>query len=164
METKTASSRMQSLVILYDMHTDYFTRALDGISDEDAHNRLNTRANHVAWLTGSLVQERFEMAKLFGIQQEPAANELFKDHQGIKDEVNYPSLEAFRNDWKKISPLLREAFISATDEKLNEMIEMPGMKFSLFEYVTFLIYREANCIGQIALWRRLMDYPGLKYD
>ena len=164
METKTASTRMQSLVILFDMHTDYFTRALDGISDKDAHNRLATKANHVAWLTGSLVQERFEMAKLLGIQEIPASNDLFKDHQGIQDNVTYPSLETFKSDWKKISPLLRAAFINATDERLNEMIEMPGMKFSLFEYVTFLIYREANCIGQIALWRRLMDYPGLKYD
>lgn len=164
METKTASSRMQSLVILYDMHTDYFIRALDGISDKDAQNRLDTKANHVAWLTGSLVQERFEMAKLLGVQQSPAANELFKDHQGIQNNVTYPSLKTFTNDWKKISPLLRDAFINVTDERLNEMIEMPGMKFSLFEYVTFLIYREANCIGQIALWRRLMNYPGLKYD
>ncbi|MNL47555.1 hypothetical protein D3C87_1703490 [compost metagenome] len=104
------------------------------------------------------------MAKLLGVQQEPAANELFKDHKGIQDDVTYPSLEVFKNDWKKISPLLREAFIKVTDERLNAMVEMPGMTFSVFEYVTFLIYREANCIGQIALWRRLMGYDGLKYD
>lgn len=164
METKTVSSRMQSLVILYDMHTDYFIKALDGISDQDAHNRLNTKANHVAWLTGSLIQERHEMAKLLGVQQEPAANELFKDHKGIQDDVTYPSLEVFKNDWKKISPLLREAFVNVTDERLDAMVEMPGMRFSVFEYVTFLIYREANCIGQIALWRRLMGYDALKYD
>ena len=75
METKTVSSKMHSLVILYDMHTDFFIRALDGISDEDAHSRLNTKANHVAWLTGSLVQQRYEMAKSFGINQQQSADE-----------------------------------------------------------------------------------------
>ncbi|MDB5199943.1 MAG: hypothetical protein JWO92_1906 [Chitinophagaceae bacterium] len=57
METKTISNRMFSLVVLYDMHTKYLLNALDGISDQDAHNRLNTKANHVAWLTGSFIQE-----------------------------------------------------------------------------------------------------------
>lgn len=164
METKTVSSKMHSLVILYDMHTDFFIRALDGISDEDAHSRLNTKANHVAWLTGSLVQERYEMAKDFGIKQQPTADELFKDHKGIQDGLNYPSLEVFKKDWKSISPLLRDALVNATEEKLSTMVEMPGMKYSLYEFINFLIYREANCIGQIALWRRLLGYEALKYE
>lgn len=52
METKTVSSRMFSLVVLYDMHTKFLHSALDGILDKDATNRINTKANHVAWLTG----------------------------------------------------------------------------------------------------------------
>ena len=164
METKTVSSKMHSLVILYDMHTDFFIRALDGISDEDAQSRLNTKANHVAWLTGSLVQQRYEMAKSFGINQQQSADELFKDHKGIQDGVKYPALELFKKDWTNISPLLREALVNATEEKLASMVEMPGMKYSLYEFLNFLIYREANCIGQIALWRRLLGYEALKYE
>jgi hypothetical protein len=34
---------------------------------------------------------------------------------------------------------------------------------SLYELITFSIYREANIIGQIALWRRLLGYPGMRY-
>lgn len=164
METKTVSSKMHSLVILYDMHTDFFIRALDGISDEDAHSRLNTKANHVAWLTGSLVQQRYEMAKSFGINQQQSADELFRDYKGIQDGVKYPALEIFKKDWTNISPLLREALVNATEEKLASMVEMPGMKYSLYEFLNFLIYREANCIGQIALWRRLLGYEALKYE
>jgi hypothetical protein len=168
MEIKTVSSRLTSLVVLYDMQTDFFSFVLEGISDSDAHNRLNTKANHIAWLTGSLVQQRYEMAKYF--KADPAtykdtatAHELFSDNKGIQGNVTYPSLEAYRNDWKLITPVLRDVLMTATDSQLDEDINMPGMKMSLYDLTAFMIYREANCIGQIALWRRLLGYPAMRY-
>ncbi|MDB5224002.1 MAG: hypothetical protein JWN83_2669 [Chitinophagaceae bacterium] len=168
METKTISNRMLSLVVLYDMHTKYLLNALDGISDQDAHNRLNTKANHVAWLTGSFVQERFEGVKKFGSESQrdlkQEADELFKDHKGIQDNINYPPLANFKKDLDKISPLLREALVNVNDEKLDEQFEMmPGMKMTYYELITFMTYREASIIGQIALLRRLLGYEGMKY-
>src|SRR5690349_7953275 len=100
--------RMFSLVVLYDMHTTYFRNALDGFSDEDAHKRLDTKANHVAWLAGSLVQQRYEIANQLGAEGQQRANDHFKDNQGIRDGVTYPALEQFREDWNTISPKLRE--------------------------------------------------------
>lgn len=163
METSTASHRTYALVILYDMHTTYFINALAGIRPEDAVNRLQTKANHMAWLAGSLVQERFELAKLFGAELQSAAHELFKDHKGIQDEATYPSLASYEEDWKKISPVLRTYLLNASDEVLDKILEFPGMSFSMYEMVTFDIYREANCIGQLALWRRLLGYEAIKY-
>ena len=132
METKTVSNRMFSLVVLYDMHTKFLLSALDGISDKDAHDRLNTKANHVAWLTGSFINERFEGARKFvgdskqDIKQE--TGELFKDHKGVQDNATYPSLADYKKDLEKISPILRNALINITDEKLDEKFEMmPGM-------------------------------------
>jgi hypothetical protein len=164
MQTKTASTRMQAIIDLYDMQTKYFNSVLDGIKDEDAHNRLNTKANHVAWLSGSLTEQRYELANYFGVSGNQAAQELFKNNQGIKDDVKYPSLNSFKNDWEKISPLLRKALVNVTDEKLDEQFEMmPDMKMTYYELISFISYREANCIGQIALWRRLLGYEAMKY-
>jgi len=165
MDTKTVSNRMFSLVVLYDMHTTFLANAIDGIADKDAHNRLNTKANHVAWLTGSFVQERFELAKIFGINEKQSADELFKDHNGIQDHVTYPLLADFKKDIDKITFPLREALVKVSDEKLDEKFKMmPGMKMTYYELTTFMTYREANIIGQIALWRRLLGYEALKYD
>jgi len=164
---KVADSRMESLVALYDMHTEYFKRAIVDITDDAAQSRLDTKANHVAWLTGSLVQERYEMAKIYGVDRQQSAHELFDNHKGIQDGVRYPALADFQKDWEIISPVLRQIMIEVSSEKLDSILEfpeMPDMKFSHFEFFTFMIYREANCIGQIALWRRLLNYPGLKYD
>src|SRR5690606_27278349 len=123
-----------------------------------------TKANHIAWLTGSLVQQRFEMANLLGIDQKQAAHELFDNTQGIKDNIVYPALDQFKKDWDRITPELRNAFMYVTDQKLDSEFDMmPEMKMKIYDLVTFITYREANCIGQIALWRRLLGYDPMKY-
>lgn len=164
MQTQPASNRLYSFLVLYDMHTKFFHSVLDGIRDEDRHNRLNTKANHIAWLAGSLVEQRFEMANMLGVPDKQGAHELFKENKGIQDGVDYPTLDQYKKDWDSISPKLRAAFEKVTDEKLDEKFEMmPGYKMSHYELVSFVIYREANHIGQLALWRRLLGYEGMKY-
>lgn len=156
-------SRMYALLYLYDMHTAYLGNVLEGISDQDAHQRLNTKANHIAWLTGSLVHERFELAGTFGKKQEEQAAALFMDHKGIQDNVQYPGLSVFKKDWEKISPVLRKQLENLSEEELDKPFDMPGPPMTCFDLVAFMMYREANCIGQIALWRRLLGYPPMRY-
>lgn len=164
METKTASSRMYSLLVLYDMHTSFFYKVIDGISTADAQNRMSTKANHIAWLTGSLIQERYELANELGKEGRQTAHELFNHHKGIQDDITYPPLEEFKKDWTNITPILRQALINVTDEKLDSEFTMHEMTMPFFDMLTFIIYREANCIGQIALWRRLLGYEAMKYN
>ncbi|MGV8878146.1 MAG: DinB family protein [Sphingobacteriaceae bacterium] len=163
MEIQTVSSKMYALLFLYDMHSEFFSKVIDGITNEDAHKRLNTKANHVAWLTGSLVQERYELAGEMGYGMQAGTNELFKDHKGLQEEIAYPSLSEFNQDWEKITPVLRDLFMNVTDERLSQPFVMPGAEMPFYDLVAFTIYREANCIGQIALWRRLLGYEAMKY-
>jgi len=41
---------------------------------------------------------------------------------------------------------------------------MPGETMNFYDLISFLTYREANCIGQIALWRRILGYEAMKYQ
>lgn len=164
MGTTTVSTRMIGLLAMFDLQTPFLNSALDGLTDKEAHDRLGTKANHIAWLAGTLVQQRYDLAGLYGgSEDKQAAHDLFKDNQGIKDDVTYPSLESFKKDWAHISPIARAALVKVTDEKLDSVFEMPGMSFPHFDMITFTLYREANCIGQIALYRRLLGHPGMKY-
>ena len=162
---KVKDSRMYSLVVLYDMHTKYFWSVLDRITENDAQSRLNTKANHIAWLAGSLVHERYELANGFAkadIKQ--TSDEFFKDHKGIQDNIKYPFLDEYRKDWETITPILRKALLEVSTQKLDTSFDMmPGVPMTYFDLITFMIYREANCIGQIALWRRLLGYEAMKY-
>lgn len=164
METVSVKdNRVYGLVVLYDMHTTFFSKVLDGIHDKDTHNRLNTKANHIAWLTGSLVEQRFELARTLGVDQRQTADELFKEHKGIQDNVTYPSLEEYKKDWEKITPVLRELLVNREPHDLEKIIDMGEFKMTTYELVSFVIYREANIIGQIALWRRLLGYAAMSY-
>lgn len=164
METKTVSTRTQGFLTLFDMQTNFFARAVEGISEEDSHNRLNTPANHIAWLTGSLIQQRYLMTSETNPGLKQTGDELFKDHKGIQDGVKYPTIAKYLQDWEKISPIARQALVAISDEKLDSEIDMGFMKMTYYEMISFTIYREASIIGQLALWRRLLGYPALKYD
>ena len=158
------SSKMYALLVLYDMHTTFFKNVLEGISDRDTHNRLNTKANHISWLTGSLVEQRYYLANELGIDRKQQSFAFFENNKGIVDDAVYPSLDIFREDWDNISPILRNALAEATEDQLNKEIDMgPGQKMTFYDMIAFSIYREANIIGQIALWRRLLNYPAMKY-
>ncbi|MCZ4244275.1 DinB family protein [Pedobacter punctiformis] len=163
MKNKPISDRLYSIIVLYEMHTDFLISALDGIGDEDAQKRLDTQANHIAWITGSIVAGRYELAKSFGINLTSFTGALFAEHKGIEDGVIYPSLDDFKKDWAAISPVLQTALTEATNEKIDEPFVMPGMEMKLFDMIAFNTYREANCIGQIALWRRLLGYKAMNY-
>lgn len=164
MEMTTVSVRMQGLLSLFDLHTAFFEKAIIGVSEEDMYNRLNTEANHMAWLTGSLVGQRFWMTAETNPGLKQTGYDLFSDHKGIQEGAKYPTKEEYLKDWEMISPIAREAVVNIDDEKLDSEIDMGFMKMTYYEMISFTIYREASIIGQLALWRRLLGYPGLKYD
>lgn len=162
--TEVKDSRVTALTAMFDMQTDFFYSVLDGISAADMLNRLDTKANHIAWLAGSLIAQRYELAsRLTGTEYHYTGEDLFKDNQGIKDTAAYPTAEQYKEDWKRIAPVLHEGLATASAEKLDSLIEFPEMTFSFFELIYFSAYREANHIGQMALWRRLLGYDPMKY-
>src|SRR5882762_4664466 len=101
METTIAKkTSTDALISLYDFHTKLFHNVLVNISDNDANNRLDTKANHIAWIAGSLVQGRYALANILGINKTQTSNELFENFKGIQENVTYPPLEEFRTDWE----------------------------------------------------------------
>jgi hypothetical protein len=163
----TASKRsLDTLIVLYDLHTRLFQNVIDGISDVDAQNRLNTKANHIAWLTGSLVHERFELANAAGVDAQQSGDEFFMDQIGIQDDLIYPSMTVYKKDWNYITPVLKKALLYLSEEELAGPgpYGVPGDGLSFFDAITFIIDRESYCIGQIGLYRRLLGYEAMKYE
>jgi hypothetical protein len=166
MKTKATKETMETFIEIFDYHTKMFLNALDGISDEDAQNRLGTKANHIAWIAGSLVYQRQYIANTVGIDVKQTSEKLFENNKGIQDNVTYPSLQEFKDDWNKISPLLKDALTKMSEEELNgpDPYKMPGGNFTFFDTaVVFSIDRESYCLGQIGLYRRLLGYEAMKY-
>lgn len=92
------------------------------------------------------------------------ADALFKDNKGIQDDVTYPLLEVYKKNFEKIIPVLGNALAEATEGQLDKKIDMgEEQNITFYDFPGFFIYQEANIIGQLALWRRLLDYPSMKY-
>lgn len=165
MET-SEQPKMQILINIYDWHTKLFKNVINGINDKDAQNRLSTKANHIAWIAGSIVNGRYELGKFFGLEMQQTSHELFKDNKGISEGVKYPPLDEFRSDWVKISQPVKDALANAGEEKLNgpDPFNMPGGPYTFFDTIVACIDRESYCIGQIGLWRRLLGYEAMKYE
>jgi hypothetical protein len=161
---QTTSTRTQGLLTLFDYQTGFFAKALAGMSEDDMHNRLQTEANHPAWLAGSLVHQRFQMASEMKHDLKQTRADLFEGHKGLQEGERYPTIEEYINDWNKITPIAREALVSIDDKKLDSIMDMGEWKMPYYEMISFTIYREASIIGQLALWRRLLGYPAMKYD
>ncbi len=167
MKTKTAKKNQMEVIIgLYDWHTKLFGNVIAGVSDKDANNRLGTKANHVAWLTGSLVYERYQLAKFAGKELQQTSHELFEGHKGIQDNVTYPSFAELKKDWETVSPVLKTALENLSEEQLQspDPYGMPGENLIFFDSISGCIDRESYCIGQIGLYRRLLGYDAMKYN
>jgi hypothetical protein len=167
MDTKAKSTIIAPLLFLYDLHTELFPNVITGITADDAHKRLDSKANHVAWIAGSLVQQRVDLVNDFGGKAERNAGDLFSNFQGIKDDLRYPELETYNKDWQIVSKDLRDILTETTDVKLDSIYkipDMPEMDMPYFDMVGYSIHRESYLIGQIGLWRRLLGYPAMKYQ
>jgi len=167
METITSKrTSTEALITLYDLHTKLFGNVLADISDKDAQNRLGTKANHIAWIAGSLVYSRYGLANIFGVDMKQNSEKLFEDFKGIQDNITYPPLAEFKKDWESVTPVLKNALVNLGEDQLNgpDPFNMPGGDFTLFDSLTFSIDRESYCIGQIGLYRRLLGYEAMKYS
>ncbi len=134
------STPIDTLILLYDLHTKLFLNVIEDISHKDAQNRLHIKANHIAWLAGSLVHERYELANAAGINLKQTTYDLFHCHRGIEDKIIYPSLTEFKSDWEIITPVLRNALLQLSDKQLQsaEAYGIPGDELSLFDAITLL--------------------------
>jgi hypothetical protein len=163
-EAKKASTAV--LISLYDFHTKLFYNVLVDISDKDANNRLGTRANHIAWIAGSLVNTRYALANALGIGMKQSSGKLFENNKGIQDSVTYPGLAEFKKDWENISTVLKDALVNISEDQLNgpDPFDMPGGDYTFLDTLIMCTDRESYCIGQIGLYRRLLGYEAMKYD
>lgn len=162
------SKKLEIIIPAYRMHTQSFNNALDGISEGDALVRIENVTNHIVWMVGNLVNCRYWLANILGIENKDPNEAFFKDAKALDTSLKYPTLEDLKKQWHEISPLLYQKLVTVTDEELNEPFEF-GMNVSFItenklNMVGMCIGREDYLFGQIGLMRRLLGHKGMSYD
>ena len=162
------SQKLEIIIPAYRMHTQSFTNALDGISEEAARQRIADKTNHVVWMTGNLVNCRYWTGNLLGIEEKDPYEELFKDARALEENLDYPSLEELTQNFHEISPKAYHKLLEASDEKLEDALSlgmgMPFVEENVLNMIGMCIGRTDYLLGQIGLMRKLLGLKGMAYN
>ncbi|MEN5307284.1 DinB family protein [Chryseobacterium cucumeris] len=159
---------MELVIPAYRMHSQSFMNVLDGISEEDALKRIENKTNHIVWMAGNFVNMRYGLGSVLGLQGEDPYNDLFFQGKALDENFKYPTLAELKENFHTISSKVFQKLHEVTDEELDEIFEIgmniPFIKETKLNFVGMCIGREDYLCGQIGLMRRILDYPGMKYD
>lgn len=162
------SPQLAMIIPAYRMHTQSFLNVLDGISEEDALTRIEGRTNHMVWMAGNFVNMRYGLARALGSNETDPYDELFFQAKALDENYTYPTLKELKASFHKISPVAYSALLAVTDTRLAEEFPLQmNVSFfpeTLLNFVGMCIGREDYLCGQMGLMRRILNYPGMKYE
>lgn len=164
----TKIKKIELVIPAYRMHSQSFLNVLDGISEEDALKRVENKTNHIVWMAGNFINMRYGLGAVLGLPVQDPYNDLFFQGKALDESFNYPSLADLKKNFHEISSRVYQKLFETTDEELDEIFEIgmniPFIKETKLNFVGMCIGREDYLCGQIGLMRRILDYPGMKYD
>lgn len=162
------SKKIEIIIPAYRMHTQSFVNVLDGISEEDALKRIENKTNHIVWMAGNFVNMRYGLGAVLGLIEQDPYNELFFQGKALDESYKYPTLADLKKNFHDISVKVYQKLLEVTDEELDEIFEIgmniPFIKETKLNFIGMCIGREDYLSGQIGLMRRILGYPGMKYD
>lgn len=162
------SKKMELVIPAYRMHSQSFMNVLEGISEEDALKRIENKTNHIVWMAGNFVNMRYGLGWVLGLQEQDPNNDLFFQGKALDERIQYPTLADLKKNFHDISAKVYQKLSEVSDEELDEIFEIgmniPFIKETKLNFVGMCIGREDYLSGQIGLMRRILNYPGMKYD
>lgn len=88
--------------------------------------------------------------------------------KALDENFSYPYLKELKESFHAVSPKAYQKLLEATDEQLSEMfpinMNIPFIKEDKLNFIGMCIGRQDYLCGQMGLMRRLLGYPGMKYD
>jgi len=152
----------------YRMHSQLLNNMLDGIREEDAQKRIDNKTNHFTWMVGNLVNCRYWLADILGIPEKDPYEALFKDAKALDVDATYPTLEALKGEWHKVSPPLYKRLLAVDEAELAQAYEFgmntPYVEENKLNMVGMCMDRESYLFGQLGLMRKALGYEGVRYD
>jgi hypothetical protein len=162
------SKKLEIIIPAFRMHSQSFFNALDGITEEAALERNNGKTKHVVWMAGNLVNSRYRYMNLLGMDEKDPNEVLFKEARALDENLDYPTLEQLKKNFREISPKVYQKLLAATDEQLSKEysfgMNIPFVPENVLNMIGMCIGREDYLLGQIGLMRKLLGLKGMGYE
>lgn len=146
------------------MNTSIFNGVLKDVNDSLACKQIAEHINHLTWIAGHLLNNRYFFASQLGLDKEFEYKDAFTDftapppfNRAISPLVNYPAIDSLSAKWNEISPLMIDAAAGVTEEKMAEpfFIQLPTGN-NMEALFSFFAIHEAYHIGQMSTIRRYL--------
>ncbi len=152
--------------IIFNMNDRLFLSTLQGVTDEQANERITGHVNPVIWIAAHTVWARYNSLVFLGAPAANPYNDLFENFKAYDVSLTYPSLAEIKDEWKKVSGLLQSAIQNVTEQHLaaDSPIKSPIGDFTNGGTVAFLAQHESYDIGQLGLLKKFFTKEAMSYN
>ena len=136
--------------------------ALADLEDETARRRTRGQSGpSIAWTVGHLLDHRFKVLRLLGVDRESPYAATFGDTAATNG-MNYPTLEDFRLQWAQVHADLETAFTQAPPDLLDRPLPGGGAhgETRIRDKLAFYAWHEGYHMGVIGAARKAFGLPG----
>lgn len=150
---------------IFSLNDRLFINALEGLSDEQIKERISEHNNPINWIATHTVWARFNASLFLGKSVKNPYNGLFENFKAYDPSMPLPSISEIKDEWRKATELLKQAFSEVTDEQLaaESPIKNPIGDFTNAGTLAFLAQHESYDIGQIAFLKKYHTQQAMAY-
>jgi uncharacterized damage-inducible protein DinB len=148
---------IQHAVQIQGANTGLFTRALEGVTDEQARRRPCGNTNPLVWIAGHLVTTRCILARVVGVEREIPWGGMFTRGAVLDPAAATPPLEEIRKAWDDVTAALMARFEQLGDAELNAPAgQFPSLDKTLRGALATAALHDSYHVGQMAFLRRAL--------
>ena len=158
--------RVQPLAAILRLNTRLLVNCLDGLSEEDARGAPVPGVNSAAFVAAHLVDARHGLLALLGRPQQNPLAAALANARGMADVEVLPRLGELVSAWRSVGLALDACLADLEPSALDEPAprSFPIDDRSMLGVVAFLAQHDSHHVGQVALLRRALGYPAMRYS
>lgn len=148
------------------MNERLFLSTLQGVTEEQAKERIAGHVNPIIWIATHTVWARYNALMFLGAPANNPYNDLFENFKAYDASLKYPTLSEIKDEWKKVSNLLKDALKNVSEEHLaaDSPLKSPIGDFTNAGTVAFLAQHESYDIGQLGLLKKFFTKEAMSYS
>lgn len=159
-------SRLAPLADLFRLNTRLLINCLDGLSEEDARGCPVPGVNSAAFVVAHLVDARHGLLGMLGHPQQNPLAPALANAPGMAGVDALPRLGELVSAWRSVGLALDACLADLAPSAIDAPAprHFPIDDRSMLGAVAFLAQHDSHHVGQLALLRRALGYPPMRYS
>ncbi|MEO6330741.1 MAG: DinB family protein [Ginsengibacter sp.] len=151
---------------IFNLNSRLFNNTLAGVSEERSAERISEHNNSYKWIATHTVWARYNTLGILGKPVPNPYNNLFEKFKPFDSADMYPSLEEIKEEWQKVTALLKEALEGVTEEHLaaDSVMKSPIDDNTNGGTIAFFAEHESYDIGQLGFLKKYLTKEAIVYN